>query len=336
MNAIGAYVSSTTTGKDYELIEDRIMVKAQGFAVVDEVLNERTVDGVYRVKVKASVSKKPLAEMLKGLGITRNWKVAVVLSEESNGEKSKPSAAPEIEKALLKSGFKTIDRNWNDKLVKDEALTRAQQGDRAALADIKQEYGVDVLVTGDASAEAIDEQPQGGLRFIRSTGTVEARALYTDTGEILTVLDSAETKLGETESLSAREALKSAGRSISSRLVDDLLAAPAELRPFVTLKISGFSKAADAARFERAIGELPGVQSVKRQRFTKGMNEMNVVIDSEDLDSLAEALEDNQYTRPFRVVVESWSKALVTGRIAADINQRKKGASYVVVPPKRQ
>jgi hypothetical protein len=334
MNAVGAYVSSTSLGSDYQEIEDRIIVKSQGFAVLDEVLEERTSAGIMRVKIRATVSTKPLALVLKGLGITHDWKVAVVAADSSS-KKSGKTCISELEKALIKAGFRTIDKSWSDKLAEDESLARAEEGDREALSCIKQEYGVDVLVLADASAQQVDEQKQGGLRFIRSTATTDIKAFYTDTGEILTVLDSKATKLGETASLSAGEALKAAGKDVGAKLVDDLLAAPAELAPFVTVKVAGFNKASDAVRFERALRELPGVRSVKRQRFTKGVNELNVYVNREDLDSMAESIEEHEYMRPFNVVVESWSKAMITGRVQiASASAPHKGASYTVVPPK--
>lgn len=316
MTGIGAYVESTTIGENYQVIEDSILVKANGFATLDDVISSSVSDGMLHVKIKASVSNKPLANRLKELGLTREWKVGVYLR---GSDSSATSAETSITQALMKAGFRVIDESRRKQLLDDDLAAKAVNGDASALAAIKREYDVDIFITGDASAEDVDRSEEGGVMMYRSRGTVEARAYYTDTAEVLTVRDATGDGIDQTQNLAAKQCMKSTGIKLGSILSEDIMIAPAAVTPFMTVKIGNFPSMTTAGNFEKAMKSMPGVTQVKRQRYSGGMLELNVYVKGNYRDSLPEKIEGSKIGRKLGITINTWSKTFVQGRLGRQL-----------------
>lgn len=318
MIGIGVYVDSTTLGGNYQVITDDILLHADGFATLDEVLSTQVKDGLFQVKVKASVSNRPLVNKLKALGLLHEWKVGVVIPEKfaSNPDTVLDSAAEtEIARELLNAGYRVIDERRRRELAKDEAANRASKGDKAALKLIKKEFDVDILVTGEASAEYVDQDEIGGVMFYRTRGHIIAKAYYADTGELLSMNDKFADGLDQTKILSAKKCLKELGRRAALTLSEDLMLIPASQTPYVTVKITNLTNASEASQVERAIKQIIGVTQVKRQRFSNGALEMNVYVKSAYREDLGVRIEKSQVGAKLGIVVGVWSKSLVQGRV---------------------
>ena len=317
MSGVGAYVDATTIGQNYQIIRDDILVKASGFATLDSVESSSISDGILKVKIIATVSNVPLVERLRELGLTHEWKVGVFIPESYVGKPiPDPAAETSIIQNLLKAGFRVIDKAKQQELQADEAAKRAAIGDLASLRDIKREYDVDIFITGEAFAEYVDEAKQGGITFYRSRGRIEAKAYYTDTGELLSMTDAFADGLDQTESLSAKQCLKNLGKKTGSTLVEDILLAPAAMTPFVTVKISNIKSISTASEFQKALKDLPGVTQVKRDRYTSGTLELNVYVKSEYREDLPEQIENSSIAKRLGLAIDISTKTFVQGRIA--------------------
>lgn len=327
MAEIGVYVDATTIGEDYQVIKDDILMRASGFATLDEMISTSVKDGILKVKIKASVTNRPLAEKLKALGLLHEWKVGVVIAESYlTGRKpvADPAAAAEIIRQLIKTGYRVMDESRTKKLRDDELASRAASGDPEALRAIKREFDVDIFITGEAFAEYVDEADEGGVKFYRTRGRIEAKAYYTDTGEIVTITDAFADGLDQTENLAARKCLKQAGLRIAETLARDIMIAPAALTPFVTVKITGFKSATSASGFESELEKLSGISRVKRQRYSDGALELNVYIKTEYRDDLPEKIESSSVGRKLGVIIDIWSKTFVQGRVTKEKSSRAK------------
>jgi hypothetical protein len=313
VTAVGAYVDSTTVGENYKVVQNEILVKADGFATLDRVEATSTQSGILHVRIKASVRALPLAEKLKELGLTHEWKVGVRIKCKPEFLTDTAAETAIIDK-LVKSGYRVIDEYRRQLLVEDELYARAAQGDLAALAAIKKEYDVDILITGDALAEDVDRTEEGGVTFYRDKARMDARALYTDTGEVITLTSATAEAVDQTRSLSAQACLEKAGASVGATLAQDILVAPAAMNPFVTVKITGLKKIASANEFERAMKYLPGVSRVRRQRYSGGVLELNLYVKSEYREMLPVKMEASNTGRKLGIHIEAWSKTCIQGR----------------------
>lgn len=313
MGAVGTYIDATTVGANYQVVEDQIFMKAAGFATLDRVESTSVKEGVLRVRVRASVSSVPLAKRLKELGVTHQWKVGVHVTSRPDFV-TDAAAAGQITDQLLRAGFRVIDGPQGKRLEQNEAARRAARGDRAALAAVKREFGVDILVVGEAVAENIDHMVQGGVTFYRTRGSIGARAYYTDTGEVLTIADSEAESLGQTRNLAAKASLKKAGAKAGAALATDLMIAPAALTPFMTVKVANLRAMPAVSEFESALRMMPGVTQVKRQRYTDGVLELSVYVKSEFRDALPAKITSSAAGRKLGIEIDAWSKTFVQAR----------------------
>lgn len=313
---VGAYVQATTLGENYSVVRDEVLMKVSGFATLERVESTSVKDGILRVRVTASVSNVPLAEKLRELGLTREWKVGVYLPETYAGELAPVrTAEDEIIKQLMKCGFRVMDGPQRRRLQRDEAAKRAAEGDPALLAALAREYDVDILVTGEAISEYVDSLEMGGITFHRCRGRIGTRAIYADTGEVITLTSTEADAKDQTRVLALEQCFKNLGSVAGEVLARDLLVAPACMSPFVSVKITGLDGMASAQKVEDMMRALPGVTQVKRHRYTNGVLELNVYVKGEYLEELAGRLETDPVARKMGLEIDLWSKAYIQGRV---------------------
>ncbi len=318
MKAIGVYVQSTEIGSNYQVIKDEILLKSDGFAIVDEVLSTSVKNGFLKVKLRATVSNRPLAEKLKGLGLLHEWKVAVYIVERQSSDKT-PLPDRNVENSvimqLLKFGYRVIDEDQRRKLMEDEMAARAAAGDLESLRMIRREFDVDIFIAGQAIADYIDSDQQGGVTLYRSRASVQSRAYYTDTGEILSTNETAADGLDQSRTLANARSLKNAGFKVGAMIASDIMIAPANLNPLMSVKVTGFKQTSDASLFENALRDLPGVTRVKRHRYSGGVLELDVFIKAEFRDEFPEKIESCKAGAKLGIKVDSWSKSYVQCRV---------------------
>jgi hypothetical protein len=213
-------------------------------------------------------------------------------------------------------GFRVLDEAQRHRLQEDETASRAIEGDAAALRSIKREYDVDVLVIGEACVEHVDDSTQGGVTQYRSRGRIDARAYYTDTAEVISTADAFADGLDQTKDLSSKQCFKNLGEKAGKVIADDILLAPAEMTPFVTVKVTNLKSETAAAKLQKAVASLPGVSQVKMDRYTAGVLELNVYVKSEYRDELPERIEKCEIGKKLGFTVDIWSKTYMQGRVA--------------------
>ncbi|MCE5314997.1 MAG: hypothetical protein ABFD49_05185 [Armatimonadota bacterium] len=306
MKVIGVYIDSTTIGRGYEVVCDDILMKSGGFATLDEVISTSTKGDLFKVAIKATVSNRPLAERLKALGLTRQWSVGIVTS----------NAAVEtaICRQLVSAGFRVIDDTQRKRLHQNAAAAQAVKGDAESLMALGREFNVDIIVAGQAKADYVDNDDYGGITLYRSRARMDAKAYYTDTGEILSVIDSSADAIDQTKDLSAESCLAKVGDRAGNLLANDLMIAPAAMSAYMTVRIAGFKGIMAANKLEEATRDLPGVIQVKRQRYSGGVLEMNVCVKSDYRNELPALIEKCSTGKKLGIAIDSCSKTCVQGR----------------------
>ena len=304
MKSIGTYIDAVTVGRNYAVVRDEILMKPSGFATLDEVISSTTSGELYKVKVRASVSNRPLAEKLKALGLTRQWKIGVIAAD--------PAVESAISRQLISAGFGVI----RQKSLLGDSASGASRGDEKSLKAIGLKYGLDIVVVGGkANADYVDQDDYGGITLYRSRARMNARAYYADTGEVLAEISEAADGLDQTKELSIKASLKKVGERVGSSMADEVITAPADLTGFMSIKITGFKGIMAANKLEAAIGELPGVMQVKRQRYSSGTLELNVSLKSDYREDLPDLIEKCPVGKKFGLVIETASKTYVEGRV---------------------
>jgi len=305
---VGLYLVAETRVQNYQLLEDNIYTRAEGFVNWYEVLKTTREGEVLRVRVRAQVGLIPLTERLKALGLLREWRIMVVIPERHVRRPiPDPAAETEIIRQLKEAGFLLVDQKQVAAVRAADELRLAQAGDVKAARAVAQRFGADILITGEALSQwgaTAGGQQYGGLtvQLVSCSARVEVRAIRVDTGEIIAAGAKHANGAAGTEELAAKTALTRAGAQVAEMLIPKLAALPAAPAQQVQLLVHGFASLTAASQFEEALRNLPGVQKVFRQEFSEGAATYDVEV-LMSAQRLAEFLERHETLRPFRLAV---------------------------------
>ncbi len=275
--ALGVYVSARTLTANYQLVRDEVTTRAEGFATLQEVISEKVTPTEVRVTVRALVSLRPLAKQLKGLGLTRAWRIHV-------------SEAPGTAPGACEAGVAALE----DELV------------RAGFVVATGPKDADLLVTLTPKLTRVHAEglrtAAGPMTMHSIRGELTVRAVRA--GEVVAALSASETEAHISPSTAASESVASAARTLSPRLIESLMVLPASLSQPLALQIDGIRSATQVGKIEDALRLLGGVQSVTRRGFASGRARWELEIYTDSLPTLSASLETLSVAR-LSVVSES-------------------------------
>lgn len=316
----GIYVASETLVSNFELVKDEIYTKASGFAVLKEVVSQKEENGNCKMTISATVSLQPLTEKLKSLGLLRQWKIMVMVSESGPGLTSgtNPSSETELIKQLSGAGYTLVDQN-QVKAIKDSAVAiKAAKGDVVAAVELAGKFGADIIIVGQGTAElaaATSGDSYGGVSVsLKSVSArVEAKAILADTAEIIAV-DGAEGKgIDAAEGMASKKALAQASGKLAKFFINEITKIPAALAANIQVVIGNvdFGTVAD---LEEAIKNLPNVKRVTQQDFGGSTVTFEVEYGSK-YTTLATDLIKNESTKSFGLKVTSATKTKIVAEV---------------------
>ncbi len=139
-------------------------------------------------------------------------RIMVILLETSQGRRlNDPAGEKAMIRQLLQSGLSVVDQEQVQRIRESDQVRKAVTGDREAVRSLGQRHGADVLIVGEASSEkAMSGGALGQLISVRAH--VDARALRTDTGDIVTTDGQSASGVDLVESGAGRKALEEAAK----------------------------------------------------------------------------------------------------------------------------
>lgn len=239
----GVYLQSETKTQNFQVINDEIYTKAQGYVSSREVLDKGVKNGLFWVKVKAQVSMEPLLESMKKLGLLRKWTVAVI-ADSSDEKKNTESAVNSINQIIIDNGFRVVDNNVIASLEKPEVLTSIMSGNYLATTSVLKDNAVDVLAICRTSSENIAGNSFDAygvnVNLVSSKGRVEAKLVRADTGELLASKQFEKTSVGPGDSTKA-QALREVGTEVGNYFVNQIIKLPVATASYIQLYVKGLS-----------------------------------------------------------------------------------------------
>lgn len=300
--AIGVFVSAQTLTQNYSMVRDQVVTRADGYATLKEVIKEEIGADEVKVTVRAVVSLKPIAEQLKGLGLTRAWRVCIVASAgdkkgPAGGDASQPlsGAVAALEKTLTDAGFPVVSS------PKD----------------------ADITVTVSPRYTNIAARPvQAGnvpMTMYSERSDLVVRAVRSGTGEVVAVFSGADVALHIQPDTARATAAEDVMTLLAPRLAESLLVLPAAQSQPVALVVSGLRGVGEAGKLEEALETLPGVRTVQRRSYTNGTATWELDVFTDAAPQLSRNLEELPALRPFRLTVGTETKARIsaTARVTA-------------------
>ena len=323
----GARVRASAQVQNHVVLADRVTTRADGFATLDQVLEERVEGGSYRVKIRTTVRPGPLPYPMRSGDLPRPWRAIVFLPITFDKASPRSSldgtgAEAELGRCLRSAGLEVIE--WRHSLppagqVQASVPANASAADLAAWG---RRNGADLVISGQILLTLALGMPVPvdwvDIDYARCTAHCTARIVRTETLEE-TPLESLR---AHTEGTSRAQAVRScvartAGR-LGDSLVERLRPLPGAIAQRIRLTVSGLDTAAEAVRFEDALASAPGVRHVSRLGLGGGALTLEVAVAPGGARYLAAVLEEWRGLSAFRVQIESDTGSSLAARVAAE------------------
>jgi hypothetical protein len=288
--AVGTAVSSDTMTENYKVIHDKILARTTGYIERYKVLSEGSQGDVYKVTIQAEVGKANLLDDLRALGLLHvlkeKPKVMVLIDEKvggmygTTGWESVGQAESTIMEKFIAAGFNVVDpATVKANITRDKAL-RLLEGDAAASAAEGLKYGAQVVITGNAFSKNAGGKLLG-TRMQSMQATLQARAVRTDTGKVISSRSATGTQAHIDELQGGALAVKEAGEQLSDALIKDIVKQwSGEVygrSQEMTVMISGLVSYRHLSAIKTFLEkETQGVKAVHQRSFTGGVAELSL------------------------------------------------------------
>jgi hypothetical protein len=282
----GAQVSAQSITENFQLVEDKIYSRAAGFVKNYQIVSELKDDGgVYRVKIKAKVDTKAVADNLDQI-FQEKPRVIVMVAEQNVGSNGFSywwgnsgfvSDMDIFQTALIgqwqPKGFKFVDPALlQDKLQVKGAMHQAGIENAQAVA-IGRDADADIAIVGKVLVSDAGIVMEGvKMHSFHAVGTM--RVLNVDTGEIVAVAEDTGVAPHVDPNLGGRAAVKALAQKISTALEQKMMVKwteEASSAREIEVVAKGVQSSKMISELEKVIKEeIRGVESVSLRRRAQG------------------------------------------------------------------
>ena len=279
--SVGVLIDSETMVSNFQVLDDKIYSGAKGYVKSYEIIsdNEGSAD-VYKIKIKAKVALGALSKDIEGMGLIReklaNPRIVVLINDYVDGiEQPTGIAAMELEKIFMQNKFPVVSKEQMEKIKeKDTTLAFGNPEKAAALG---RRYGAEVAIVGQATSNLVDTSEPYGVSVFAYEARIEARAVKTDTAQVLSANVVTATERAGGRVPAANKALSAAAEELSTALMQKLAEAwRSNIYNETTIEII-----AENADTEKATSLA---RILKLNRNVKGVSERSLVNNVLELD----------------------------------------------------
>ncbi len=277
---IGVVVASETLVKNFAVVEDRIISKANGFIkTYDEISASQGPDGLWTLRIRAVVTDI-LDELVKDqlamdllLSWVRHPRFMVILQETNIEDTNSNVAATEVGRLLSSKGFEIVSPEQTAALRQRNVNLAAMQGDAVAAAGLAAEFGAEYIIMGQAVAKAVPV-PIYGTSRLSGQANITAKVVRVDNAQII----AQETFHGKSTHIDAStagvNALKRAGKDLAEYLMRETVkrwSMEQSNARLLTLTVKGLSYQQRREFINHLTNDINGVQNVDQRSFAAGV-----------------------------------------------------------------
>jgi len=314
-NAMGLLIQSETLVENYQLIDDRIFSKTEGYIQNYDIVREgKRGEYLYEVTVRAAVRMANLKNDLEGIALLMRRKnmprIMIMIKERNIGEgpgifryfeADMNSAETAIMESFMEKGFKFVDRATVMRNLDRRKASALLEGDASEAAALGRSLGAEVIITGKAFAKA-SETTAYGTTLRSQNATVSVRAIRTDTGDIIAVGSKQAKYSNQVDDaaggvVAIQKACKELAEDIMEKILDRWQADISE-GASLTLKVRGVTTLAQLTKFKSALPYfVRGLSEVVQRDWYGGFATLEVVMKgtSEDLARRLSGKEIDEY-----------------------------------------
>ena len=289
-------VTAATETDQAQLLSDKVYAHSMGYVRRFQILDDKQDGNTWVTKVRCEVSEAKLDEDLLAFGIAYRRagmpRVLVLVAEQAinatqaagwwqGGGNSADLRV--VENAFMdrmeKSGFTFVDAEVLQGKVKLESIGADPNVQQAREVGVKS--GAELVIVGRAIAKPLGEMPIDNGTFYSSVANVSARAVRTDTGEVVAAAEfTSPAGKGFEQATAGRNALSEAGRMLAremfSRVGRVWTREQSGLRR-VELTVKGVDDYGRLATFKNAlVNSVRGVKDVQERSMEDGRAELEV------------------------------------------------------------
>lgn len=324
----GSQVSSETITENFQLVEDKIYARASGFVKSYQILSEAKEEGVYRVKIKATVDGGAIADNLEQL-FKAKPRVIVMIAEQNIGSKGFSywwgnsgfvSDMNIMQNSLIEEwqprGYKFIDPAlMADKLSIKGPMQNPGIPDDVAVT-VSKDADADIVIVGKVLVSDAGQVMDGvKMHSFHAVGTL--RILNTDTGEIVAVADDTGVAANIDPNMGGRAAIKALAKKLAPDLERKIMTkwtAEAASARDVDVEVSGVKNTKIQKELERVLkDEIRGVEAVAVRKKKKDVVYLSVKVRASATD-LAHDLENKSW-KDFTVDVDDVSRGKISLKV---------------------
>ncbi len=270
--------------KDFQLMHDTIISRAEGIVTDYKVLKETPVvgGGTIKVYIRAKVSKKAMVDQWGAIQNVLNQigrpKIMIYIRERIDGQLEEQSILEtKIEERMLKSGFDLVDRTQMREIMEKEKADAAAEDNMKKLQSIAKGFGAQIFISGTANANQAGIEELYGTPVAFYNCDVQLKAFYTDTAKLLASKGIPQTRGGargrkEYSPQAGKQALDFAGKNVVEEIYRQVLsqwATAISTGGELVLEVEGL-KGAPAVRLKKMLAEIEGVEKVNFE-LSKGL-----------------------------------------------------------------
>jgi hypothetical protein len=305
--AVGTMVSAETVTENFQLVSDKILSQAKGYVKTYEKLSESEDGGAIKVKVRATVGAAAIDKDLEGIAHLLSQKnrprVMIMIAEQNLGQSS-PAAwwapggggqAPGqtigiqlrlVENTLIdemgKVGFNFVDHETLAGKIKTMAVaTTPNDSQVREIGNLGEAQVVIVgqaiaVKAGDLGAMMGGEGP--GMKSCK--GTVSARAINTDNGDIIATAETSKNALHIEELTCGKQALSAAAKDFAAKLQNKIILQwlkESSTGGRVRLRVAGVDSFTTLQNLKSGLASaVRGVKGVNQRKWEGGTAELDV------------------------------------------------------------
>ncbi len=282
--AVGTLISSETMVENYQVLNDNVYTKSQGYVRDYKVISEGQEQNTYRLTVRALVSPVDIKNDLDALGILQmrveKPRVLFMIAEQSLGEKKftfwwdRHVAAGEVTAMLaaenslkeifINKGFHVVDVSGSeDKITVSNAYRVADLSSEGA-RQIGRKLNAEIVVKGKAMAK---EGPRmAGSPVAAYNADITADVVRVDDGVVLASSSGHGASRHISDVTGSSEAIKRASEDVADKLVTQIIAKWSK-GSTVTLRLTGVTDYKRLTEFKNLLrAQVRGVSAVYQRR----------------------------------------------------------------------
>lgn len=307
--AVGTVISSETVVENFEVINDSIYAKSQGYIQNYKILKENVSDSLYRVTIRATVSMGSIKDDLRALGFLmarKGMPRLMVLIAEQNVGQAHPSyfwdsvdlsvAENVFQSNFLQDGFTFVDRAS----VQGELKTITRRGtdlNNNLAAKLGKKVDAELVVIGKAFAKAAGNVAGTSMKSLQAN--ITARAVRTDNGMVIASAAEHAAAVHIDDITGGSEAIKKATEKLAENLKAQIVAkwqSEVSSAGLVSLTVRQIKSYADFMTLKDALKEeVRGVKNVYIRKMQAGTAQMDV-----EFQGSALLLADNLAVKKFK------------------------------------